>query len=606
MDAAVHQNAHIQALGGDGLGVTADQGENLLAIAVSGAGGNSAGVAGSVVVDVQTNTTTAHIDPNATVDGPSAGASVAANDATSILSIAGALAIGGTAGVGAGVDVEDVSKDTEAWIGNKAHVTTSGTVTVDATSSEDVTSIAVGGGFGGTAAVNVNVGVSVFTITTKAFIDGGPLATDGAVVNAGGSVGVSANERLSLDVIGGNISASGTAAVGAAAAVPVVTKETHAYIGDHAHVNARGGSGVSADTGSVSLQGVDTHFDPSSGVIEGDGSTLNLGFTHGLTEDERVVYDNGGASDIVGLTSLETDANRVYYVHKVSDTEIQLMTTPGGHASGGKLTCPTAGLVCGLSAPSTHGELHRIVPTDKAGVREDQSPRFNPGSTTDLALGSNTITLPYDLGANTGDKVVYSSGGGDPIGGLVDGGTYYAIISTSGNPTVLQLADSKCHATGSSDDCGGSPGTVTAIDLTSRGSGRAHSIVKDGQAPTGDSTEAGPRTLIVGTDTVAGVAVTATNSDDIAGVGVSAGFAGSAAVNLSATSTSSTSTRPLTSASRRRSTAATRAARATWAHPPPISPSVWRPATRSTRSASLRPSRLPARQASASASASTS
>src|SRR5262249_38577434 len=67
----------------------------------------------------------------------------------------------------------------------------------------------------------------------------------------------------------------------------------------------------------------------------------------------------------------------------------------------------------------------------------------------------------------------------------------------------------------------------------SRGSGRAHSIVKDGQAPTGDRGEAGPSTLTVGSDPVNGVAVTATNSDDIAGVGVSAGFSGTAAVNLS-------------------------------------------------------------------------
>ena len=241
------------------------------------------------------NTTRAHIDSNATVSGPSAAASVSATDTTSILGISGAVAIGGTAGVGAGVDVEVINKDTEAWIANLAQVNVSGNAAVSATSSESATSIAVGGGFAGDVAVNVNVAVSVYNITTKAFIAGGPLLTDGATVNAGGSAGVSADEQLSLNMIGGNLSASGTAAVGAAASVPVVTKETHAYIGDHAKVNAAGASGVSAATGKVSLLATDTHFDPSAlGVIEGDGSTLNLPFNHGLKEDERVIYDSGG------------------------------------------------------------------------------------------------------------------------------------------------------------------------------------------------------------------------------------------------------------------------------------------------------------------------
>ena len=66
-------------------------------------------------------------------------------------------------------------------------------------------------------------------------------------------------------------------------------------------------------------------------------------------------------------------------------------------------------------------------------MREDQSPRFNPA--TDVNYGIWTFTLPYDLGVATDDKVVYSSGGGTPIGGLVDGATYYAESVGSGNPT---------------------------------------------------------------------------------------------------------------------------------------------------------------------------
>ncbi|MGZ3438561.1 MAG: beta strand repeat-containing protein, partial [Polyangia bacterium] len=252
VDAAVHQNAHVDADGGNGLSVSATQSVNGIYIAVGGAGGDSVGVAGSVVVDVMSDSTKAHVDDGVVIGStPSAGLAVSATDTTSILSIAGAVSGGGTAGVGAGVDVEVVHKDTEAWLAGTVNATLSGDTTVDAASSESLTSIAVGGGFAGTAAVNVNVGVPVFNVTTDAYIAGG------ATVKAGGSVRVSANESLSMNVIGGNLSAAGSAAVGAAAAIPLISKETHAFIGDGAHVTAGAADSLTVGTGAFQIQQID-------------------------------------------------------------------------------------------------------------------------------------------------------------------------------------------------------------------------------------------------------------------------------------------------------------------------------------------------------------
>src|SRR4029077_1915820 len=160
-----------------------------------------------------------------------------------------------------------------------------------------------------------------------------------------------------------------------------------------------------------------------------------------------------------------------------------------------------------------------LVATDKAGVRRDQSGRFNPHS-SDVNYGTYTITLPYDAGIATDDKVVYSSGGGIPIGGLGDGGVYYAEGVTTGNPTILQLSKTK-------------GGAVIHITDPGTDAGRSHSIVPDGHAPTGNGSDQGPREISVQTDSARGVAVTATNSDDIAGIGIAAGFSGTASVNLS-------------------------------------------------------------------------
>ena len=228
----IGRDADIEAKGSDGLGVKAVQSTDLFLLAAGGAGGGDAGIAGSAVVDVLESQTHAYIDRGATINGVNTGAAatqgikISASDTTEILAIAGTVSVGGTASVGAGVDVEAITKGTRAWIGPDVTANVRGDITVDADSSESITSIAVGGGFGGTAAVNVNAAVSVLGITTQAFVEHGLNSSDGAVLTADGNVRIAADETLDLDLVAGNISGSGTAAVGAAASVPVITKTT--------------------------------------------------------------------------------------------------------------------------------------------------------------------------------------------------------------------------------------------------------------------------------------------------------------------------------------------------------------------------------------------
>ena len=385
VDAAI-KGGDITSRGSTGLTVSATQEDDMLILAVAGSGGETAGVAGSVIVDVLGDKTMAHIDNGTRVNcavadscanggTPSGtqGVAVSAMDTTHITSAAGQLTVGGTAGVGAGVDVEVVSKDTEASIGNAGMMQAKGNVTVDATSSENVLSISVGGGFAGTVAVNVNVGVPVYSVTTRAFIADGTSPSDGAQVFAGGSVRVAADETLSLNSIAGNISASGTAAVGAAVAVPVVTKNTDAYIGNYAQVNGSGGLTLPVKTGQYSVTTQDTRFDPTaSGVISG-GDTINLGFDHNFKDGQEIRYDNGGGSSISGLT----DGN-LYYVKVVGPEAVKLYSSPD-----------LSGSPIGLSGGS--GQNHRLVPTNQAAVQKDESVRFDPtaANAVDLAGPSN-------------------------------------------------------------------------------------------------------------------------------------------------------------------------------------------------------------------------
>ena len=94
------------------------------------------GVGGSVTVNTLTETTRAYIGNGARINetNTSPGADqdvvVRASDDTRVLAIAGAVQYGGSAGVGAGVDVEVINKFTNAYIAPNAIVRTNDDVVI--------------------------------------------------------------------------------------------------------------------------------------------------------------------------------------------------------------------------------------------------------------------------------------------------------------------------------------------------------------------------------------------------------------------------------------------------------------------------------------------
>ena len=192
------------------------------------------------------------------------------------------------------------------------------------------------------------------------------------------------------------------------------------------------------------------------------------------------------------------------------------------------------------------GENHRFVPTTEPGVKSDISPRFTADRA--VSVSGNYLVLPYVLYEDdgttpmvlhNGDPVIYSAGGGTPIGGLVDGATYYFFTTNPADDVDLnhvQLVHTKCEATGDKDDCN-TPSNIargTPIDFTSTGSGRSQSLVPSGMLPAGPGSEVGPQAITTPARAgFGGVAVTASNSDYLGSIGIAAGGAGTAAVSLS-------------------------------------------------------------------------
>jgi len=276
VESSIGTSATISSHGSTGLSLTGFITENITTIAVAGAAGGSAGVAGSATVNVWNDTTRATIAHGATVDasgrnGTTPNVALLASDGTTLFSTAGALSGGGSAGVGAGVDVGVITKNTQAYIAT-ASVNAGGNVSVQAESSENITSIVASIGVGGSVGVAGSVGVYVLSVTTRAFLgldEEDSNAVPGSTsVTARGNILVAATESTKLLGLAGNISGGGSASIGAAAAVPIVTKTTEAFVGPGASVHAMGlvpSDTMTADDGLFAISY--TPYTQSSGSV---------------------------------------------------------------------------------------------------------------------------------------------------------------------------------------------------------------------------------------------------------------------------------------------------------------------------------------------------
>ena len=104
--------------------------------------------------------------------------------------------------------------------------------------------------------------------------------------------------------------------------------------------------------------------------------------------------------------------------------------------------------------------------------------------------GNGKLDNGDDVGLNTGDRIYYSaSNPGDAIGGL-SSGSFYWVIRIDG--LDYELADSKCHATGSVADCGSaqSPVALTLTpDTSDSGKAVVHTFAVASAAPIGGLTD---------------------------------------------------------------------------------------------------------------------
>jgi len=197
-----------------------------------------------------------------------------------------------------------------------------------------------------------------------------------------------------------------------------------------------------------------------SGEFTCSAASLDVG------DSIKITGTIGGTGSISGYTS-----GNVYTVSAITGTSPSV--TGFTLQSGGNPIVTTIGTPTGLTY-SANG-ISAIVPI--GGVREVNMLTYGSGYTTNPTINFTAPTITFDgSGVNTtsevitigshwfstGDKVMYSTGGGTVIGGLVNNTMYYVIKSTS---TSIKLASSYSNALAG-----------TAVNITSAGVGSSHSL----------------------------------------------------------------------------------------------------------------------------------
>ena len=290
------------SIGGESLTVQAENTSDSTTAAAGLGVGGTAGVAGAASETFVTHTTDAHVGKAANVT-TSGDADVKAVSSFTQDAGAGSLGGSGTVGIGLANSTVSMSADTKAHVDGGAKVTGKN-VRVAADHTTDITYATIAGGLAGTAAINGAVGVNVLDTKTKAYTEDNTELTATGTADTDG-IAITASDATKLH--GGNGGASVGAAgggVGLALSVMNLTKDTEAYAGKEAKLDAKGQISLDAqsseDIFNLSLQAAGGSYAGLAGATNVMNLTaITKAYTDtGVEINQKAGYGKDGSKDV--------------------------------------------------------------------------------------------------------------------------------------------------------------------------------------------------------------------------------------------------------------------------------------------------------------------
>ncbi len=290
------------SIGGESLTVQAENTSDSTTAAAGLGVGGTAGVAGAASETFVTHTTDAHVGKAANVT-TSGDADVKAVSSFKQGAGAGGVGGSGTVGIGLANSTVSLSADTKAHVDGGAKVTGKN-VRVAADHTTDITYATIAGGLAGTAAINGAVGVNVLDTKTKAYTEDNTELTATGTADTDG-IAITASDATKLH--GGNGGASiGAAGGGAGLALSVMnlTKDTEAYAGKAAKLDAKGQISLDAqsseDIFNLSLQAAGGSYAGLAGATNVMNLTaITKAYTDtGVEINQKAGYSKHGSKDV--------------------------------------------------------------------------------------------------------------------------------------------------------------------------------------------------------------------------------------------------------------------------------------------------------------------
>jgi hypothetical protein len=203
-----------------GLSITAVSTDDVTTAAAGGAvSGEAVSAAGSATFTKLDKSTLAQMQNNEKLPNAQGNTSInmVAYDESKVGSGAGGLAASSTVGVGAGVDVVEITKDTLALFELGQDMNLASNLIVQSLSKEDLVSVAVGLGLSAGTGIGGAASAYVLDLSTESVIGYGSTTT--TTLTAGGSVQVAAQDDTVINQFPGGAGIAPTAGIGGSAGV---------------------------------------------------------------------------------------------------------------------------------------------------------------------------------------------------------------------------------------------------------------------------------------------------------------------------------------------------------------------------------------------------
>ena len=298
-----------------GDGVTIEAGEKLEIIAENdlgvtvgaGAGAGSKYVSGNGaigLVDVD-NSTHAWIGKQSIITAQENGITVKADDHTKVETYNETLGGSQYASVGAAVQVNNISKDTQAYVKEAAILNSKGNIVINAENSEDLFNNATQADGAQYAAAGASVIVNDLELVTKAFTDTGVQInvqnySDGDTTNDNSNVTINAHHLLDNDNVAVGVAGSQYGNLSAAVDVTTVSSHVNAYLGDGNIVKGKGNLNVVANEqlGTENDHMISTAVGASGAEFGSGNGSVSVGtFNSAMSDDTQELLNSlGGTS----------------------------------------------------------------------------------------------------------------------------------------------------------------------------------------------------------------------------------------------------------------------------------------------------------------------